>query len=158
MNARKVAPSAALVAAIIAAVAQFAPPFEGTVTVARPDPVGIPTDCNGHTKGVHNGDRPTSSQCHAYLLSDIADAYNGIAPCIQWDATLGQWVALTDMAFNMGPSTVCRSSVVKLANAGASPAIWCPRIGRYVYAGGRILPGLVRRRKAEVALCLKDSP
>jgi lysozyme len=62
--------------------------------------------------------------------------------------------AATSLAFNIGTAAFCRSTAARRFNAGDLEG-GCRAIGAFVFAGGRKLPGLVRRRAAEVALCLK---
>jgi lysozyme len=123
--------------------------------VAAPDPVGIPTECRGHTAGVVIGHRPTSAECDAEFWSDMWNAYQGEQQCIHVSTTPGQTIALMDMVFNGGKRMLCRSTLARMANAGKPASAWCPQFKRFVYAKGRKLRGLVRRANARYSLCLK---
>jgi lysozyme len=50
---------------------------------------------------------------------------------------------------------LCRGNVARYLNAGNVRA-GCNAILAYDHAGGRVLPGLTRRRAAEKALCLRS--
>ena len=66
--------------------------------------------------------------------------------------TDGQKAAFLSFAFNVGAQKFCGSTLVKKANQGDMPGA-CAELSRWTYAGGRELPGLVKRRAAERALC-----
>lgn len=132
---------------------------EGAVTDAYLDPVGIPTICMGHTEGVFLGQKRTLKECEVLLKEDATYAGRAIARCTKVDLTQGQYDALVSFVFNVGGSAYCGSTLVRKLNAGQ-----CFEAGaqfdRWVYAKGRKLPGLVKRRAAERALfetgCVKD--
>jgi lysozyme len=67
-----------------------------------------------------------------------------------------QWAAHSSFAYNVGLANYDRSSVAALFAQGKQ-ADACRFMGRYVYAGGVKLPGLVNRRAAETKLCLEDA-
>lgn len=142
------APVVVVLASALAAV------WEGYNPTPYFDPVGIKTVCRGHTGGIRDATY-TKAECDALFMGDLGAAYAGVAACVHVPLTYPQLAALTDAAFNLGSRTVCRSTALRLANSGAKPSVWCPQLGRYIYAGGRVLPGLVKRGKARVALCLQ---
>lgn len=59
--------------------------------------------------------------------------------------------ALTDFAYNLGAPRYRASTLRRRVDEGNWPAAKS-ELGRWVYGGGRKLPGLVRRRAAEAAL------
>lgn len=62
-----------------------------------------------------------------------------------------QFDALTSFAFNVGIGNLRASTLLKVVNAGdvgSAPA----QFRRWVNAGGKRIPGLVRRRENEIAL------
>jgi GH24 family phage-related lysozyme (muramidase) len=65
-----------------------------------------------------------------------------------------QFSAMVSFAFNVGLNAYRGSTLLRKHNAGdfAGAAAEFPR---WVYAGGEVLPGLVRRREAERTLYLK---
>lgn len=128
--------------------------FEGQRLTSYPDLGGVWTLCAGHTAGVKPGDTATVEQCHAYLQQDMAEAYAAVNRCITTNLTISQAAAFTDAAFNIGPKVVCGSTLQRLANAGDIRGA-CNQLTRWVYANGRRVAGLVRRRNAERTLCLE---
>ena len=139
---------------ILAASAAFVATHEGYVPVTYADPVGIATSCFGHV-GPENtpGRRFTRAECESLLEVDLHVARQAVRTCIHVPLTPGQEVALTSFAFNTGRATLCRSTLARMANAGEPSFKWCAQLERFVYAKGRKLPGLVRRRAEERQLC-----
>lgn len=148
----------ALAAAISAAFVIVAPltmRSEGVVLKPYADPVGIRTVCVGHT-GTDIQSRPYSKEeCTAILKRDFAAHAEGVAACVP-DITERPFIyaASVDFAFNAGVRTFCRSSMARAFNQHQW-AKGCQAFLLYRFAGGRELPGLVRRRKEETSLCLR---
>jgi lysozyme len=65
--------------------------------------------------------------------------------------TPGRLAALTDFAFNCGVGALKASTLRRKVNAGDWDAVPA-ELMKWVNGGGRRLPGLVRRREAEVAI------
>lgn len=65
----------------------------------------------------------------------------------------GAFDALVSITYNIGCGTMRKSTLFRLANQGYSPAM-CDQFSRWVYSNGKVLKGLVERRKKERALCL----
>ena len=59
--------------------------------------------------------------------------------------------ALVDFAYNLGTGALRSSTLRKRVNAGSWEAVPV-ELRKWVRGGGRVLPGLVRRRDAEAAL------
>ena len=126
--------------------------YEGTVLRSYRDPVGIVTACTGHTgPELKMGQTYTRQQCEEMLYKDLAqhaDALN----CIRQPLTDGQRAAFVSFAFNVGEGAFCGSTLVRKANAGDIDGA-CAELSRWTYAGGKQLPGLIKRRAAERQLC-----
>ena len=129
--------------------------YEGTVHSTYKDPIGIVTVCTGHTgPELRMGQTFTKEQCETMLYGDLlkhADALN----CIKTPMTDGQKAAFLSFAFNVGNGAFCGSTLVRKANAGDMAGA-CAELSRWTLAGGKELPGLVRRRAAEQAMCLSN--
>ncbi|MDE2472702.1 MAG: glycoside hydrolase family protein, partial [Bradyrhizobium sp.] len=67
--------------------------------------------------------------------------------------TTKQLAAFGDLAYNIGVPRFCHSTIARRFNAGDTAGA-CAAIKWYVYAGGKRLPGLVKRREAEFKLCM----
>jgi lysozyme len=60
--------------------------------------------------------------------------------------------ASVSFAYNVGAQAFCGSTMARKLRAGDMPGA-CAELSRWVYAKGELLPGLVRRRAAERAMC-----
>lgn len=153
---------AAAAAAACALAAPIAMRFEGKANVAYADRIArrpVPTTCFGHTgPEVKIGRRFSDRDCAALLEGDLGREAVGVYRCGP-PALAGRplvWAALTDLAHNIGIAATCRSSAMWWFQARR----WregCGRIALFDRAGGKVRRGLVRRRAAEVALCLKGA-
>lgn len=147
------------VAAIAAAAALLAVPFEGLRQVAYYDPPGILTVCYGSTRDVEKGRRYTLAECADRLDADMLEAVAHVERCAPGlpEPTAA---ALADAVFNLGPRIVCdpaRSTLARLLRAGdvAGACNQLPRWDKARVAGQMVsLPGLTKRRLAERDLCL----
>jgi lysozyme len=132
--------------------------YEGLVPGTYADPVGILTICYGHTgPDVKPGMVKTVAECKALLTVDQRKHWDGVERCLQRDVTVPQAAALISFSFNAGVSATCSSTMLRQLNAGAPANVWCQQMTRWVYGtvmGVKVrLPGLVKRRAAERAVC-----
>jgi len=147
-----VAGLAAVLGAAALAVSTIAP-HEGVIDTAYRDPVGIPTSCAGHTgPEVSLGQRFTLQQCMDQLAADAVKHGLEIDRCIKRPIPLESRAAFTSFAFNVGSGAFCKSTALRKLNAGDLRGA-CAELSRWTKAGGRELPGLVRRRADERRLC-----
>ncbi|MBM5575847.1 lysozyme [Deefgea sp. CFH1-16] len=152
LNAKTIA---ATVATLSLAATMLVKPFEGKRNVTYLDPIGIPTACYGHTgPTVRVGQVNTDAQCNALLEVDLASALADVDRCTPNLATSPR-AAFTSLAFNIGGAKYCASSLAKKANAGDLRGA-CAELSRWVYAAGKPLNGLIKRRAAERAICEQD--
>lgn len=128
--------------------------FEGRRLEVYPDPVGIPTVCDGVTgPGVQIGQAPrTDAQCDQLLVDNLVRTDAGVQGCIHRPMVDGQRAAFDSFAYNVGVAKFCASTMARKFNAGDAAGA-CAELSRWVYAGPNVLPGLVKRRAAERALC-----
>lgn len=144
-------------AAVSAGVVALATPlilyYEGTKQVGYLDPIGIVTACTGHTGADAVLGRTYSHQeCAALLKRDIASHDAGVVACVTRPMADNVHAAALSFAFNIGVAKFCASSMAKKLNSGDIAGA-CAELSRWVYAAGKQLPGLVKRRAAERALC-----
>lgn len=151
--ASRLAKGSAIAAAAIALVGAW----EGLRTTAYRDVVGIPTVCFGETRGVQMGDRYTVEQCKVMLGDRLVEFEQGIRRCMtEPDAVPDSvYVASISLAYNIGQRAFCRSTVLRRINAKNYRGA-CDAFLMWRKAGGRVIRGLVNRRKAEREYCLKD--
>lgn len=149
--AKQTKPLGVLALAVIGAAAALGVHFEGVRHNTYRDVGGIPTICYGHTQGVKAGDTATDDQCKAWLSDEMADALATVDRCLP-SLPFGPRVAFTDAVYNAGHKIVCGSTLQRKALAGDMPGA-CAELDRWVYAGGKIQPGLVKRRALERQIC-----
>jgi lysozyme len=132
--------------------------FEGCRLSAYPDPGtgGDPwTIGYGHTgPEVHRGLVWTQGQADAGLALDVARFSDKVEGLVGTAATTqGEFDALVSFAFNVGAGNLASSTLLRKHKAGdkAGAAV---EFGKWTHAAGKVLPGLVTRRKAEAALYL----
>ena len=120
------------------------------------DIVGVWTICNGVTADVRPGTVETPAGCTAReeaALVRHADPVLACTPVLRDHPA--QLAAAVSLAYNIGTTGYCTSTVARRFNAGDWRAA-CDAFLLWNRAGGRVVPGLDRRRRAERALCLKD--
>lgn len=130
----------------------FVPQFEGTVLRGYKDPIGIVTACTGHTKTAILGKPYTQAECEQLLIDDLLEH---AAPVLNCAPVLKnnpyKLAASISFAFNVGVNAFCTSTYRKKLNALDPTA--CSELSRWTKAGGQVLPGLVKRRAIERAMC-----
>jgi len=142
--------------------------FEGLRLDAYWDAAGgVWTIGYGHTGAdVTQGRSITREEACALLAQDIHEAQTMVRQaCAGVDLTQGQFDALVSFVFNVGAGRQgVKSGFVCLANGTPSTLLTklcagdftgaADEFPKWVYAGGKRLPGLVRRRRAERELFL----
>jgi lysozyme len=139
--------------------------FEGFEEKAYRDPVGILTIGYGTTKAAGVGIDPqlgmtiTQDDAERYLQLAVQKFAAKIEDMIDVPVTDNQFGALVSLAYNIGPSALAKSTVMKRLNAGDYQGA-ADAFAMWNKAGGKVLAGLTRRRAAERALFLKpdDEP
>lgn len=67
-----------------------------------------------------------------------------------------QYGAIVSWSFNVGCGAAQSSQLIKRLNTGESPnKVLAAELPKWVHGNGKVLPGLVRRRNAEIALAKK---
>jgi lysozyme len=128
--------------------------FEGFRSDAYDDGVGVQTIGFGTTQGVRPGDRISVERALVLLAKDADETQTALKRCLgDVPLTQAEWDAYTSWAYNVGVR--CDSTLVKKLKAGDYVGA-CNELSRWVYAGGRKLAGLVKRREAERQLCLSS--
>lgn len=129
------------------------PGFEGKSNDTYLDPIGIPTICYGHTKGVRTGQSLTDDECDRLLLEDLGDALAVVDHRVRVPMTEARRAALASFVYNVGPSKFVDSTLLIYLNQGRTREA-CDQLLRWVYSEGHRFPGLVKRREIERELCL----
>ncbi|MDO3529835.1 lysozyme [Ralstonia pseudosolanacearum] len=135
--------------------------FEGFHRVARVDPTraqpyvcpaGFWTVGYGH---LCDPTHPpiTQAQAEVYLAADLVTALNATlryCPVLAAEPQ-GRLAAIVDFTFNLGAGRLQTSTLRRRVNQRDWSAA-ASELRRWVYGGGKVLPGLAARREAEVAL------
>jgi lysozyme len=101
---------------------------------------------------VRAGMRIAAPEAEVLLLEDVARFEEGVRR-IAGRCTQGQYDALVSFAFNLGLGALMSSTLLKRHKAGDF-AQAADQFLRWNRAGGRVLPGLTKRRAAERQLYL----
>ena len=129
---------------------------EGFRARAYRDASGVWTIGYGHTSmagppRVGPGLEISEAEAEAILRRDVERFAAGVRRALRRELDEAQFSALVSFAYNVGLANFGRSSVLRAVNAGDFEAV-PRRLSLWVKAGGRTLPGLIRRRAAEAAL------
>ncbi len=125
--------------------------FEGLRLKAYKCPAGVVTIGYGSTgPHVKMGFTITETEAEALLREDLERFERGVV-AMAGKITPGQFSALVALAFNIGLGAFGTSTLLKKHLAG-DYAVAAEQFSRWTRGGGRILPGLVKRRAAERAL------
>jgi lysozyme len=133
--------------------------FEGCHLQAYLCPAGVPTIGWGSTsingKAVQMGQAITQAQADTQLSADLRRFYDALAQAIpavvSWPPN--RVAALVSWVYNVGIGAMQDSTLRRRILAGEDPAVVvAAELPRWNKAGDKELPGLTRRRAAEVAL------
>lgn len=135
--------------------------FEGLYLRPYLCPAGVPTigvGCTSYLDGrkVTLNDLPITRE-HALILLRhriLREFMPGVRALCKSANTPGRLAALTDLAFNIGLRNLKNSTLLRVINSDGwnnAPA----QFRRWNRGGGRVLPGLVKRREAEIKLIVQ---
>jgi lysozyme len=131
----------------------FVAQHEACRLTAYADVGGISTIGFGHTLDVRPGMTCSSVQAAAWLEEDLGIAAKRLAGVVDEAVILRltdhQYAALLSFVFNCGAPR--SATLFKVLNAQQFERV-PGELMKWVYAGGKLTPGLVNRRDAEVAL------
>lgn len=127
--------------------------FEGFRGDAYFDPVGVLTIGFGSTHNVKEGDAITRDQALDRLVRELGMYENAVGQACTVEPTQHQFDAMVSFCYNVGPANFRKSTVLKAHNNGDFQAA-ARAFSLWNKAGGKVWPGLTRRRAAEAALYL----
>jgi GH24 family phage-related lysozyme (muramidase) len=130
--------------------------FEGLRTKAYKCPAGVWTIGYGHTSAAGDPDvvpgmAISKDEAEEILRRDMVQYEEGVKKLVKVELTQGQFDALVDFAYNAGVGALAKSTLLKKVNAEKFDEVPAEFM-KWTRGGGRELPGLVRRRRAEVKL------
>lgn len=128
--------------------------FENCKLHAYQDIVGIWTIGYGHTGDCAvEGNSIDQSTADALLIEDLEKFEKGVSKLLTCNANENQFSALVCFSFNIGLHALGSSHLLSKLNAG-DVAGALKEFLRWDRAGGKEVPGLLRRRQAEQTLFL----
>jgi lysozyme len=115
-------------------------------------PAGVWTIGYGHTSGVGPTSSPiTEERASALLRAELESFAVAVFEMVKTPINQAQFDALCSFAYNLGSAALRGSTLIKRINAGDMGGA-AEEFSKWVKAGGKTLPGLVRRRADEKAL------
>jgi len=127
--------------------------FEGLRLEAYKCPAGVWTIGYGHTKTAKEGMKVTQEQACELLRGDLRYFEEGVDRLVTVKLLEGMREALVSFSFNVGLQALESSTLLRKLNSGDYLGA-STEFHRWVYAGGKRLRGLKRRREAEARLFL----
>ena len=129
--------------------------FEGCKLKAYRCPAGICTIGYGHTSAagspeVKDGMTLTQKQCDDILRTDLVKYETAVYNAVKQPLTQHQFDVLVDFAYNAGIGNLLSSTLLKKVNAASFNSVPA-ELMKWTKGGGKVLPGLVKRRQAESA-------
>ena len=98
----------------------------------------------------------TEEQAHQLLLNDLTPMLAALNRLIAAPISQNQFDALASFIYNIGIGAFAGSTLLRMLNAGEAGVE--KEFLRWIYAAKTPLPGLIRRRKAEMELFLTAMP
>jgi lysozyme len=122
--------------------------FEGLRLEAYLCPAKVWTIGYGHTKTAKPGMKITEGGAEALLRHDLEWVESTINKHVKVPLTQNQYDALASFIYNVGAGAFRKSTLLRLLNQGDYDGA-AGQFQRWNKAGGKVLKGLTRRRKAE---------
>ena len=126
--------------------------FSSTIYIC---PAGYPTIGYGHVVRAQEKERfaggITEPEAATLLQTDMRAAERAVLRLISVPLTEGQFDALASFTFNLGAGALQRSTLRRKINRDEHADVPAEFL-KWVWAGGRKLNGLIRRRQAEAAI------
>jgi lysozyme len=121
-----------------------------------PVPGDKPTIGFGTTDGVQMGDRITPPQALSRALNDVQKFEGALKQCVKVPLHQHEYDAYISLAYNIGPTAFCGSTLVRKLNAEDYDGA-CKEILRWDRFKGQPLRGLTVRRQKEYLTCIGGS-
>ena len=129
--------------------------YEGCKLKSYRCPANVCTIGYGHTSAagapaVTDGMTITQKQADDILRRDLVKYETAVYNMVKQPLTQHQFDVLVDFAYNAGVGNLQSSTLLKKVNAAQFDAVPA-ELMKWTKGGGKVLPGLVRRRQAESA-------
>ena len=125
--------------------------FEGCELESYKCAAGVWTIGYGSTKGVEEGMEISQERADMLLLEDVEVFEEAVSKLVEVPLEQNQFDALVCWTYNLGPTNLNDSTMLKLLNAGDYHTV-PNQMKRWNKSNGEVLEGLVRRREAEALL------
>lgn len=130
---------------------------EGLELNAYLDTAGIPTIGIGTTRyfggtRVKMGDKIDINKAYAYFRFDVKWAEKAVDDLTVDTLNQNQFDALVSFVYNLGVTAYRNSTLRKRINKNVNDPTIRQEMNKWVNSGGKITPGLVKRRKREADL------
>ena len=131
--------------------------FEGLKLKAYLCPAGVWTIGYGNTFYVNgsklqDGENISLDRAFKLLFFVVQKFESEVSKLVKSSINDNQLGALTSFAFNVGAGNLAKSTLLKKVNANPNDVTIRDEFMRWTKAGGKVLNGLVTRRKAEADL------
>jgi lysozyme len=93
----------------------------------------------------------TLEEADKWLAEDVKERVDAVNN-LQLELTQGQFDALVDFVYNEGIGNLNTSTLLQRIRLKASPMMIEEAFSRFKYGGGKVLPGLILRRRSESEL------
>lgn len=136
--------------------------FEGFKSKPYLCPAGIITIGIGTTRYPYGRrislDDPeiTLGEAISFLRIELAEIEKEVDSFTRDDITQNQFDALVSFAYNCGYNALRKSTLIRKVNKNPNDLIIRREFMKWIYANGKPLKGLTRRRKAEADLYFED--
>jgi GH24 family phage-related lysozyme (muramidase) len=134
--------------------------FEGYSPVLYTCPAGKPTIGYGHVVPKHDlpdFQKPiTKEKARQILMMDMTYAQQAVDRLVKVPLTQNQYDALVSFVFNVGETAFAKSTLLRQLNKRRYQEA-AVEFMRWIHADGKPLNGLIRRRRAEQELFLRES-
>jgi lysozyme len=117
--------------------------------------IGIGTTIYPNGNRVAVGDSITKAQAYEYLWNDLRNFQTAVNAFTTDAISQPQFDALVSFAYNLGSNALKGSTLLKKVNINTIDPSIQAEFEKWVYAGGKKLPGLIARRKSEAHLYFK---
>ncbi len=129
--------------------------YEGLRLEAYKDIVGVYTIGYGHTGGITDGQTITESEATRLLEEDLKKFEAGVSGLLTGlSISHNAFSALVSFSYNLGLGNLKASTLLKFVNKNQLDKA-ADEFPKWCKAGGKEIPGLIARRRAERDLFLK---
>lgn len=139
--------------ASIAVAGVFVANWEGKRNLAYQDIVGVWTICYGQTANVKANQYKTDKECEKDLADELTKYNKQMLSQVKVTLTTQEEIAYTSFVWNVGITNFKNSTLLKKLNSGYHYQA-CEELLKWNKAGGKVVNGLVNRRKEEHQTCL----